>query len=129
DLGIPLPDAHLVRTTGKEEGGAAYPRGNLIALSMHVLNDPKQNLVELISHELFHIISRHDPALRNQLYKAIGFEECAEYSFPAKLASRRITEPDAPRNDHCIHLRYRGESVWATPVLFADRARYDLKKG
>ena len=129
DLGIPLPDARLVRTNGKEEGGAAYTRANVIVLSTYVLNDPKQDLVQIISHELFHIISRHDAVLRNKLYKAIGFEECAEFSFPAALASRRITDPDAPRNDHCIRLRYRGKSVWATPVLYADRERYDRKKG
>jgi hypothetical protein len=129
DLGIPLPDARLVRTTGKEEGGAAYTRGNVIVLPTYVLNDPKQDLVEIISHELFHIISRHDVVLRNKLYKSIGFAECAEYSFPVALASRRITDPDAPRNDHCILLNYRGKPVWATPVLYADRERYDLKKG
>jgi hypothetical protein len=129
DLGIPVPDARLVRTNGKEEGGAAYTRGNVVVLSSYVLNDPKQDLVETISHELFHIISRHDPALRNKLYKSIGFEECAEFSLPAALASRRITDPDAPRNDHCIRLRIHGKSVWATPVLYADHERYDLKKG
>jgi hypothetical protein len=129
ELGIALPDARLVRTNGKEEGGAAYTRGNVIVLPTNVLNDPKQNLVETISHELFHIISRHDPALRNKLYQVIGFEECAEFSFPAALARRRITDPDAPRNDHCIRLRIHGKSVWATPVLYADRERYDPKKG
>jgi hypothetical protein len=129
DLGIPLPDARLVRTNGKEEGGAAYTRGNVVVLSTYVLHDPKQDLVETISHELFHIISRHDVALRNKLYESIGFKQCAEFSFPATLASQRITDPDAPRNDHCILLKYRGKPVWATPVLYADRKRYDLKKG
>jgi hypothetical protein len=129
DLGIALPDVRIVRTSGKEEGGAAYTRGKIIVLSTYVLDDRKQDLTEVISHELFHIISRNDVALRDALYRSIGFERCAEFSLPPALLPRRITNPDAPRNDHCIRVDYHGKPVWATPVLYADRDRYDVKKG
>ena len=128
-LGLSVPDAQLVRTNGNEEGNTAYTRGHVVVIPPGILNDPKQDLVQVISHELFHVISRNDPALRDKLYRAIGFEPCAEYVFPSALAARRITDPDAPRNDHCIRLKYRGRSVWATPILYADRDRYDLRKG
>jgi hypothetical protein len=129
EQGIALPEAHLVRTDGREEGGTAYTRGNVVVLTPDILNDHKQDLVETIAHELFHIISRNDVSLRNKLYKSIGFEPCAEYAFPAALARRKITDPDAPRNDHCILVKYQGKQVWATPILYADRDRYDKKKG
>jgi hypothetical protein len=129
DLGIRVPDARLVKTNGSEEGGTAYTRANVIVLPTPVLADPKQDLVEIISHELFHIISRNDVALRNKLYETIGFKPCAEFAFTAALASRKITDPDAPRNDHCILLKFQGQPVWATPVLYANRDKYDLKKG
>ena len=49
-------------------------------------------------------------------------------AFEAWLAQDPITNPDAPRNDHCIRARLEGEPVCATPVLYADAA-YDTQRG
>ena len=130
DLGISLPKEILViRTTGREEGGAAYTRGHSIVLPDSVLADPSQDLVKLVSHETFHILSRNSEMLRANAYKIIGFTRCPEFRFPPDLADRRVTNPDAPRNDHWIKVQYGGTSLMAIPVLYAGTSKYDPKKG
>jgi hypothetical protein len=127
-LGLALPDALIVRTTGAEEGGAAYTRGKAIVLPDPVLASA-EDLAQVIAHEAFHVMSRGDAALRDTLYALIGFLSCPELPIPAEIAGRKITNPDAPRNDHQIKVVYQGQPVWAVPVLFASSGRYDPVKG
>ena len=118
----------MIKTTGKEEGNAAYTRENAIILpaGKFGLNRSKQ-LERVLCHELFHILSRHDPALKNALYETIGFQECAELKLPKSWAW--LTNPDAPVNDHWIRLKRNGKSLAAVPILLATPPKYDLKKG
>ncbi len=127
---LPLPkDILLIRTTGDEEGKAAYTRANAIILPTDDLAQPQAGLEKLICHELFHILSRTNPALREALYRAIGFEACDEVVFPAELLARKITNPDAPRNDHCLRVQVGGAPHWVIPILFAGAETYDEAKG
>lgn len=130
DLAISLPKKIIiVRTTGQEEGGAAYTRGNAIVLPDTVLSDSSQDLTKVISHEIFHILSREKAGLRAVLYKTIGFEPCPEFAFPIELTNHKITNPDAPKNDFHIKIKYQGDSYWAVPVLYAAVAQYSPIKG
>lgn len=114
----------LVRTTGREEGGAAYTRGSSIILPDSVFNDEQGDLAGLLAHEFMHILSRANPKLRDRLYQVIGFEKCAEVLLPAGLADRKITNPDAPVWTHGIRVRAEGREVLAVPVLLASVTRY-----
>lgn len=110
----------LIQTSGAEEGGAAYTRGNAIVLPQPVLDKMSAaELEHLLLHELFHVLSRSDSGLKTRLYAAIGFLPCGEAPFPTPLASRKITNPDAPINDFCIRLHRAGQAVWALPILYA----------
>jgi len=121
---------YFVKTTGNEEGGAEYTRGIAIVLPQSVLEKNKQgSLPALIAHELFHIFSRFNPEAREKLYALIGFQPCGEIAFPPALAQVKITNPDAPRNDHCIQLKTGNEDIWAIPILFSQSAHYDVRKG
>ncbi len=84
---------------------------------------------KLVCHELFHVLSRANPELRERLYEAIGFAKCKEVEFPARLRLRKITNPDAPRNDHYIRVRVGGKECLAVPILFADSDTYDPARG
>ncbi len=127
---LPLPkDILLIRTTGDEEGKAAYTRANAIIFPTDDLAQPQPGLEKLLCHELFHILSRTNPALREALYRAIGFEACDEVAFPAELLARKLTNPDAPRNDHCLRVQVGGEPHWVIPILFAGAETYDEAKG
>jgi len=129
-MSLPLPKRiYMVKTSGKEEGGAAYTRANAIVLPKRQIGGRKKAIQKLICHELFHILSRANPELKERLYRVIGFEKCNEIEFPAKLKSRKITNPDAPKNDHCIRLQVDGKSVWAIPILFSKTEKYDPGRG
>ncbi len=129
-LSVPIPKkVLLVKTTGQEEGGASYTRGNAIVLTQSEVGSPAGNIRSIISHELFHVVSRANPELRDKLYAAIGFVKCDEVEFPPELKSRKITNPDAPANDHCIRLTVQGKEIWAIPILYSSTEKYDPKRG
>jgi hypothetical protein len=126
---LPWPDSiFLIHTTGDEEGDAAYTRGKSIILPTSRLRPSEADaLPNLLCHELFHVLSRNNPALREKLYLTIGFNKCSELAFPSDLM--RITNPDAPVNDHCISLTHTGRQIWAVPILYAETKTYDPKRG
>jgi hypothetical protein len=129
-LSLPFPEKILViRTNGNEEGGASYTRGNAIIFSTSEIAVDVSSLQKNICHELFHVLTRANPELRERLYEVIGFAKCDEIDFPAKLAARKITNPDAPKNDHCIRLKAEGKECWAIPILFSRSEKYDAKRG
>ncbi|HEX7237720.1 MAG TPA: hypothetical protein VF405_12210 [Gammaproteobacteria bacterium] len=117
----------LIRTSGEEEGGADYTRGNAVMLP-RPSNDERQ-LQRTLAHEVFHIVSRNNPQLKQALYRAIGFEQCGEVALPEALAARKITNPDAPVNEHCIEITVDGATAWGMPVLLSRQERYDPAAG
>ena len=121
---------NLVKTTGAEEGRAFYTRDTAIVMPDKETDEADAGLLKkTIAHELFHILTRGNPALREKLYQSIGFTKCDEVEFPPELKSRKITNPDAPRNDHAIQVRIGGNEVRAVPILFSNAAKYDVNRG
>jgi hypothetical protein len=130
DLQLPLPPiVRLIKTTGAEEGNAAYTRATAIVLPMSELSKSQKDLQKLICHELFHILSRQNPELREKLYAIIGFTKCNEVKLPPELERRKITNPDAPRNDHFIHVQIDGRDSLTVPILLSRVETYDVKRG
>ena len=123
------PSIYLIMTTGSEEGGAAYTRDSAIVIPRAEIEGSPAMLQRMLCHEFFHILTRNDPALREQLYNTIGFTRCQEIEFPQNLKSRKITNPDAPRNDYGIFIKKEGKMYWAVPILFSSRETYDVKLG
>jgi hypothetical protein len=130
-LPLSLPKiVNLVKTTGAEEGRSFYTRDTAIVMPEKATDEADAGLLKkTIAHELFHILSRGNPSLREKLYESIGFTKCGEVEFPSDLKSRKITNPDAPRNDHAIQIRVGGEEVRAVPILFSNAAKYDVNRG
>jgi len=127
---LPFPGAVLlVKTTGKEEGGAAYTLANSIMLPPAILSGAAGDLPQIIAHELFHVLSRANPVLREKLYSAIGFIACEEVALPPDLRARKITNPDAPKNNHCIKVSAGGEESWAIPIIYSSSEKYDVRRG
>jgi hypothetical protein len=120
---------YFVKTTGKEEGDAAYTRGSAVVLPAGILNARPSRLERLVAHELLHVLTRHDAALRDRLYQTIGFRKCNEIEIPEVLRSRKITNPDAPRNDHYVEVTSQGDTVHVVPILLASTERYDVNRG
>lgn len=127
---LPFPATiSVIKTTGAEEGNAVYTRGTAIMIPASEAAKPPADLTKLFCHELFHILSRGNAELREKLYAVIGFTGCDEIELPPSLAARKITNPDAPRNDHFIRLQINGVSCPAVPVLLSTSDVYDVNRG
>jgi hypothetical protein len=120
----------FIQTTGAEEGHAFYTRDTAVIMPRSEIEKVSADeLKKTIAHEMFHILSRANPELREKLYQAIGFTHCDEVQLPPEYAARKITNPDAPRNDHAIHLHFGGKEVRAVPILLANTDKYDRARG
>ena len=129
-LSLPLPNkVFMIKTTGNEEGRAAYTRANAIVLPKSDLTAPIAKIRHMICHELFHIMSGENLDLREKLYAAIGFVKCNEVAFPLDLKPRKLTNPDAPMNDHYIRVQVAGKEHLGIPILFSAAEKYDVKRG
>lgn len=129
-LSLPFPKRVLIiKTTGREEGNAEYTRANAIVLPRADIATSAATSQGAIAHELFHILSRANPDLRDKLYATIGFLKCDEAPFPAELKPRKLTNPDAPRNDHCIRVQVDGKDTWVVPIIFSRSEKYDPSRG
>ena len=74
-----LSEIQLIQTSGREESGAAYTRSNAIILTKSQITMPAPALRKLVLHEMFHVISRSNPKLRDALYSIIGFTASNEH--------------------------------------------------
>lgn len=125
---LALPSAiPLIKTTGKEEGNASYTRLNAVILPQREVKGRVSE--DLLLHELFHVLSRHNPNLREQLYRVVGFTPINEISYPGNLGPRKITNPDGVQSGWAIQLTNHDQILSAVPILFASAARYDPNKG
>lgn len=119
----------LIHTTGREEGDAAYTRGKAIILPTKKLRLPAVQLERLLTHELFHVLSRYDANLRQRLYAVVGFTPCGPIELPEEFRERKITNPDAPALDCTIALTIGDRRALCTPLLLASVERYDPQAG
>ena len=119
----------LVKTDGGEESGAAYCRGPVVVLPQNMIDGSTETIDRVLPHEIFHVLSNQNPPLRESLYAAIGFYACNEVPLPQPLADRKITNPDAPVNDHYITVVENGQPMELMPVLFSKTPNYDVARG
>lgn len=124
---LPLPkEVLLIQMSGKDEANAAYTRGAAILLPRERVRKLKgDGLDRLLLHELFHVLSRHAPEWRRDLYRLVGFEVCEPIALPPPLADLKLTNPDAPLIDCRITLTEGDETFQAAPILYSSSATYD----
>lgn len=108
-LGAVLPrEVLVVKTTGREERGHAYTRGNAIVLPASRVGTLRgERALRLLSHELFHVASRTSPALRDATYALLGFTPVGPILPPPELDDCRMTNPDAHALGHYLQLGER----------------------
>jgi hypothetical protein len=119
-LHVRLPNIDLVKTSGEEEFGAAYTRTNAIMLPASVASLPatdSRRAFFLLAHEVFHVLSRMDPPLRDNLYALLGFRTVDGFEYPAELEERRLSNPDAFEYSHSLTVQSGSESVDVIPVI------------
>jgi hypothetical protein len=118
------PTVFLIKTSGREEGDASYTRQNAVVFCERDLQQSKSGLASLITHELFHILSRQNPQLRRELYKNIGFYPLNTTEFPEELGQRKITDPDGVQYNWFITVTNQGRTLQVIPILYASAPHY-----
>ena len=119
-LNLRLPSIDLVKTSGEEEFGGAYTRRNAIMLPKSATSLPMtdhRRAFFLLAHELFHVLSRTDPLLRDDLYALLGFRTVDGFEYPAELEERRLSNPDAFEYLHTVTVQSGSQSVDVIPVI------------
>jgi hypothetical protein len=125
---LPLPhDILLVNTSGHESADTPHTRGSAIALPSVSFDPQGFSDVEVLAHEMFHVISRHAPDLATRLYAEIGFEPVSELEWPADWRALRIADADAPHHRHVMHVEADGQRVAVMPLVIASHA--PLRRG
>ncbi|MFK7738023.1 MAG: hypothetical protein AB8B50_18490 [Pirellulaceae bacterium] len=115
-LELPWPKKiNLIRVSADVEFGAPHCRAASILLPDEFFAEPEK-METILTHELFHVLSSHNRGLRDELYGIIGFQRCDEIELPGALLGRRLTNPDAPRHEHFIELKFENEMLPAIPV-------------
>ncbi len=126
-LGISLPpEVLLVSTNGRESAGIPHTRANVVVFPMR-FDQQSFSDVELMAHELYHIVSRYNPGLRTRLYATLGFTAVAPLQWPAAWLPLRVANQDAPHHEHALWLTLEGRRVALMPVVVVDPA--ELKSG
>ena len=141
-------DIYIVKTTGIEEGYAAYTRAHdTIALPSNMVASlassenfgdplhagPSQTYLEkIVNHEMFHIISKNNPGLRHTLYGQVNYHATGNeivlpdvpFLLGRTLPEMKITNPDAPRLDVYIEMDVEIDGVVRktplVPILLSD---------
>jgi hypothetical protein len=120
-LNLHLPNIALVKTSGEEELGAAgYTRRNAIMLSESIISLPMTDSRRgyfLLAHEVFHVLSRKDSRLRDDLYALLGFKRVDGFEYPAELEDRRLSNPDAFEYRHTLTVQSASGTVDVMPVI------------
>ncbi len=115
----------LVKISGRAEEGLAHTRANAVMLSQRSLGAADEALASLLAHELFHVLTRHDPTLRARAYQIIGFHVGAAIALPEQLDAIRITNPDAPADDAVIEITVEGKPAIVLPLLLSRSPVFD----
>jgi hypothetical protein len=119
----------FVKTTGLEEGNAAYCRGsNIIVLPVDYVNLSADRLYNTILHELFHIYSRNNANIQEALYEILSFKKSGELKLPDEIFRWKITDPDAAVNEYYFLSEISGNEYQLMPVLLSS-SNYDERKG
>ena len=120
NLKLTLPkEIIFIKTTGREEGHAAYTRGNAIILPQKKFKSSLTKLEVLIVHELFHIHTKNNLKSREDLHNILGFKKCKDITsvLPKHIDDYRITNPDSPQNNFYKYVKKSGNSIKVVPIL------------
>ena len=124
-----MPERMLVLQTQRLEDDLPHTRANGIVLPTSFYTRGGGTVAYVMAHEVFHVMTRHNPELKEQLYAAIGFKRCETVSIPPAIARLKITNPDTVEDRHTIAVRHRGQSVEAMPYIRFPSEKIDPRQG
>ncbi len=112
----------LIKTSGKDEWNSPYTRQSAVILPKPRLRKfaAPREMVRLLLHEYFHILSRNNPEIRTALYELLGFYpmDAKSVPIPEDLRGQMITNPDAPCRNHFLTVSTGTSKTDSVPVIF-----------
>ena len=119
-----LPNIHLIKIKTDHYGPSVYyTRGSNIYIPENTLvGHSVEGQANIMLHEVWHILSKTHPQLKEQAYKLIGFtKNTQKITFPPALANRILTNPDGVSTEYSIDLE---DGYHAIPLLIAKSDKY-----
>lgn len=108
----------VIKTSGSEEYGMAYTRQNAIVLPATWLARVGDDMVPVvIAHELWHVLSRSSPALRDAAYAVIGTTAATGFTVPSEVADRYTTNPDGPDVAFRMPVKLGARTAWVIALI------------
>lgn len=105
-----------------------YTREDAIIIPENALSkdNAAAELLPVMLHEIFHILSRYDHDLREELYALINFEPHGkEIKMVASLKNKLLTNPDGVTTDYAITLdNGKNRTELAIPLLVSAQPYY-----
>lgn len=126
DLKINL-NIGFIKTNGTDSFDLPYTRGNNIILpSKDNLVPSKWLNLGLIIHEVFHILTRLNPDIRNELYKVVGF-----YKHSTEIITNQepgmIINPDALTFGHYAKCNRNNQQINVLPLIMVSKDGNDME--
>lgn len=121
---LPLPkEVIVIKSTMKDEGEAGgYTRNNWIVLSDKRVQATEERIKRILTHELFHVLTRTNPSFKKKMYETIGFTVTNdELEFPSDLKNVRISNPDVSKYDSYGVFTVGKEKKNCSMILYTDR--------
>jgi hypothetical protein len=126
---LPLPGkVFLIKTNGKENFSLPYTRRNAIVFPKKLVEESIAEIVDVLSHEIFHIMSTYRPDLKDIVYPHFGFERAktSPVVLPKSLTKRVLVNPDALENNFLMKTVYQGEDVKLIPLFYGRKILREL---
>lgn len=121
-------DIRLVKIRTNHYGpDVYYTRGHNIMIPENALTrqGAKQMLEPVMIHEVFHLLSRYDVALREKIYGLIGFfPHNIDIDIPEAISERWLTNPDGVSTDYYIQLRDEDKVAKAVPLILSNKEKF-----
>lgn len=122
-----MNDIRLIKTRTNHYGpNVYYTRDKNIIIPENVLKSKsmeEHNAVML--HEFFHILSRYNPQLREDLYALIGFHRHnRDLQINSRLADISLINPDGISTDYSITLYSNAREIEAIPIITSVHKSY-----
>lgn len=105
--------------TGHYGNDVYYTRGKNIMVPENILSDLQTALhLPIMTHEIFHILSRYRENLRNDMYGFIGFKKSNKpIRINETLSKVLLTNPDGVSFQYIIELEVDGKSQLVVPLI------------
>ncbi|MDH4128744.1 MAG: hypothetical protein OEV44_08335 [Spirochaetota bacterium] len=119
----------FIKTSGKEDSGFFYTRGDCIIVPQNeldkLLKDKKyiKTFIEVIIHETFHVYSKLNQDKRKLLYEIIGFKKDLEVELGSFLLERKLTNPDG--SDYSYRITIQNHNGLKMQAIIMILSKYD----